>query len=137
MAEREVIEKLIASRRAYKAWVTRNGAKVHRIAHNEGEDPSTLEEYLHKNSFLKYPLSNVGNVCDNPIKTNDECKEASNSLESTIYVGTKGIGIQLPTGCVFDNVTPGKTYVYWNKDGGVKSYDPKLRTICQPISFSP
>ena len=44
MAEREAIEKLIASRRAYKAWITRNGEKVRRIAYTEGEDPSKLEE---------------------------------------------------------------------------------------------
>ena len=86
-----------------------------------------------KNTFLSYPLSKIGHTCDNPIKTNEECKEASESLERTIYVGTKGDGVQLPRGCVFDNVTPRKTYVYWNKDGGVKSYDPKLRTICQPM----
>ena len=60
MAEREAIEKLIASRRAYKAWVTRNGAKVHRVAYTEGEDPSILEKYLevYKASFEKYQQVN-------------------------------------------------------------------------------
>ena len=56
MAGREAIEKLIASRRAYKAWVTRNGEKVHRVAYTEGDDPSKLEEYLevYRKSFEKY-----------------------------------------------------------------------------------
>ena len=61
MADREAIEKLIASRRAYKAWVTRNGAKVHRVAYTEGEDPSMLEEYLE--------VCRMGDRC--PAKTNE------------------------------------------------------------------
>ena len=63
----------------------------------------------------------------------EDCKKAAESLESAIYVEAKGNGKQLPHGCVMDDVTPGQTYVYWNKDGGVKSFDPYLKTICQNL----
>ena len=58
MAGREAIEKLVASRKAYKAWVTKNRTRLLNAweAYTEGEDPSKLEEYLevYKNSFEKY-----------------------------------------------------------------------------------
>ena len=57
MADREAIEKLMASRRAYKAWVTKNRTWLLNAweAYTEGEDPSKLEKYLevYKNSFEK------------------------------------------------------------------------------------
>ena len=61
----------------------------------------------------------------------DTCKKAAESLDGVIYVVVKGDGKQLPHGCVLDNVTPEKTYVYWNKNGGATSFDPNLQTICQ------
>ena len=59
-----------------------------------------------------------------------DCKQSTESMEDVIYVVATGDGKQLPHGCVFDTVTPGKSYVYWNKNGGVKSFDQKLKTIC-------
>ena len=52
-------------------------------------------------------------------------------LKGLSYVEGHGDGNQLPHGCVCDKVTPGRTYVYWNKIGGVKSLDPKLTKICE------
>ena len=75
-------------------------------------------------------MSNVGENCNAPIKTREDCKKSTESLEDAIYVEVKGDGKQLPHGCVYDTVTPGKFYVYWNKNGGVKSFDPSLKTIC-------
>ena len=80
---------------------------------------------------MKYSLSNDGENCKNPIKTMQDCKQSTKSMEHVIYVIAKGDGKQLPHGCVYDTVTPGKSYVYWNKNGGVKSFDKKLKTICQ------
>ena len=60
----------------------------------------------------------------------DDCKLASNAIEGATYVEVKGDGNQLPRGCVWDNVTPGRIYVYWNKNGGATSLDPKLKIIC-------
>ncbi len=79
---------------------------------------------------MKFSLSNAGENCKDPIKTMQDCKESTESLDDVIYVEAKGDGKQLPHGCVFDSVTPGKIYVYWNKNGGVKSFDPKLKIIC-------
>ena len=52
-------------------------------------------------------------------------------MEGATYVEVMGDGSQLPHGCVWDNVTPGRIYVYWNKIGGVKSLDPNLKIICE------
>ena len=79
---------------------------------------------------MKYSLSNAGENCENPIKTMRDCKISSELLEDAIYVVAKGDGKQLPHGCVMDKITPGKSYVYWNKNGGVKSFDQHLQTIC-------
>jgi len=80
---------------------------------------------------MKYSLSNDGEDCKDPIKTIQDCKQSTESLlEHVIYVVAKGDGKQLPHGCVYDTVTPGKSYVYWNKNGGVKSFDQNLKTIC-------
>ena len=59
-----------------------------------------------------------------------DCKKSTEILDDAIYVETKGDGKQLPHGCIMDSVTTGKTYVYWNKNGVVKSFDPHLKTIC-------
>ena len=78
-----------------------------------------------------YFLSNTGRRCDRDIITIDDCKMAASSIGGAIYVEVRGDGNQLPHGCVWDNVTPGQIYVYWNKIGGVKSLDPKIKIICE------
>ena len=83
------------------------------------------------NRRKSYSLSNAGENCKHPVNTTDDCMNSTGSLEGAIYVLPKGDGNQFPHGCVLDNVTPGKSYVYWNEKGGVKSFDPKLRTVCQ------
>ena len=80
---------------------------------------------------MTYSVLNAGGSCEAPITTMDACKKSTESLFGVIYAEPKGDGRQLPHGCVMDSVTPGKTYIYWNKDGGAKSLDPKLGTICQ------
>ena len=83
---------------------------------------------------MSYSLSKAGENCRQPVKTKDDCMNSTESLHCAIYVLPKGDGNQFSRGCVLDNVTPGKSYVYWNEKGGVKSFDPKLRTICQSSS---
>ena len=77
-----------------------------------------------------YSFSNSGESCKDPIKTMQACKKSTESLEGVTYAEAKGDGKQLPHGCVLDEVTPGKAYVYWNENGRVKSFDPYLKTIC-------
>ena len=76
-------------------------------------------------------MSNVGESWENPIETMEDCKKSTKSWDDVIYVKATGDGKQLPHGCVMDRITPGKTYVYWNKNGGVVSFDSHLKTICQ------
>ena len=75
-------------------------------------------------------LVNSGGRCDGNIMSSDNCETVAKSIKGANYVNVIGDGNQLPHGCVWDNVTPGKIYVYWNKDGGVKSLDPNIKLIC-------
>ena len=81
--------------------------------------------------------------CDMPgwtsIKTQKECKMAYLKLKKTHrlfknskFVNASGNGNDLPFGCIWDNVSPGKEKrVYMNSDGKTISKDPKLRAICK------
>ena len=62
MAERKAIDKLIASRRTYKGWVTKSRTRLLNAytAYTEGEDPALLAEYLEQyKTVLKNTMSKL------------------------------------------------------------------------------
>ena len=60
-----------------------------------------------------------------------DCEKAAKIMGNATFVEVTGNGIQLPNGCIWDQVNVRKAYVYWNKKGAVNSLDPNLRLICE------
>ena len=80
--------------------------------------------------FKEYSLSELGKLCKYPIENLEECKEAATHFDA-IYSELNGIGVDLPFGCVLDEITNGSRFMYWNPNGVVSgSLDPNIRQVC-------
>ena len=102
--------------------------------------------------IVDFKLADVGALCGDKcyttqckmrgwtsIKTLEECKKAHLKLKKKYlffkhskFVKASGKGVDLPFGCIWDNVPRGKEWhVYMNSDGNTTSRDPNLRPICK------
>ena len=53
-------------------------------------------------------------------------------MENVTYAIAKGIGSDLPYGCIQDKIDKPKIYVYWNNGGSkeTRSCDPNIKVVC-------
>ena len=116
-----------------------------------------ISSYLGKasDSIHSYSLSAVGKPCNNPIRSESQCKKAADILKlnthaggskiETKFIQLSGSGYDLPNGCIAELICPifemGNVWpcppvprlVYWNPNGVGISNDIGVRTVC----FSP
>ena len=50
---------------------------------------------------------------------------------SVTYVVAKGVGHDLPYGCILDTASSPNTIMYWNENGVAMSADPDIRQVCK------
>ena len=83
-----------------------------------------------------FKLSNVGELCQEPITNGTLCKIVSgnNIFEGLNYVNMTGGGHDLPYGCILDTSsyysTNGSGRIYWNPQGAAIPRDKNIRQIC-------
>ena len=83
-----------------------------------------------------FKLSNVGELCQDPITNETLCKIVSedNVFEGSNYVNMTGDGHDLPYGCILDTLsyysTNGSARIYWNPQGVGIPRDKNIRQIC-------
>ena len=83
-----------------------------------------------------FKLSNVGELCQDPITNETLCKMVSydNVFEVSNYVNMSGDGHDLPYGCILDTSsyysTNGSARIYWNPQGVGIPRDKNIRQIC-------
>ena len=83
--------------------------------------------------MTKYSLSKLGKLCEHPIENTEECKKAATDFHAT-YSELKGSSVDLPFGCVLDEITNGSRFMYWNPNGVVSgSLDPNIQQVCHNI----
>ena len=75
-------------------------------------------------------MSGVGKVCENHVENESTCQESASLLKDRQYVKAKGVGADLPFGCISDKTDVDNHLVYWNPNGVAVSNDPLVRQIC-------
>ena len=113
-----------------------------------------ISSYLGKdsNNIHSYSLSAVGKPCNNPIRSESQCRKAAEVLKlntkvngykiETKFIQLSGSGYDLPNGCIAELLCPitamddmwpcppGPRLVYWNPNGIGISNDIGVRTVC-------
>ena len=83
-----------------------------------------------------FKLSNVGELCENPISDVTVCKMVAESkvIERSSFENLTGDGHDLPYGCILDTLhfhsSHGLQKIYWNPKGVAISRDENIRQIC-------
>ena len=97
----------------------------------------SLQSVFHTQEHFK--LSHIGLSCRNPVNETKKCQEAASlaKIEFLTADEIEGNLADLPYGCIFDKVTQGFHYTYWNPNGVAISADPNIRQICQEQDISP
>ena len=83
--------------------------------------------------FFTFNLSEVGELCKLPVDSEEVCRHTGKGIVDAVYSNMKGEGHDLPLGCIWDAVTPGKIFTYWNAAGVAISLDPNIRQICYDV----
>ena len=73
----------------------------------------------------------MSKVCKMNVGNMEECEKAAETFTDVIYSSLIGNSSNLPHGCIIDTLTPGKKFVYWNKETGIESLDESIRHICR------
>ena len=113
-----------------------------------------ISSYLGKdsNNIHSYSLSAAGKPCNNPIRSESQCRKAAEVLKlntkvngykiETKFIQLSGSGYDLPNGCIAELICPiaamddmwpcppGPRLVYWNPNGIGISNDIGVRTVC-------
>ena len=82
----------------------------------------------------RYVLAAQGKLCYNAVKSEENCKKATEDFNDATYKVAQGQGYDLPYGCISDKSTIGKHNVYWNPNGVALSNDSNIRPICNPTA---